>query len=229
MKIKIEWVHWEDLPTGLLKSFSKAFIENKSTELISNVETEYKVLKIDEGKYFPVTINNTELDSSFVCSPYTAYALYSKEELTQKINNKLIQFPLLLVIKLLGKWLQYGQINKNIHINNFLLSTNPYPEWDGIEIKEITEFITKEYPNHSIIFRSLNRFQHQHLLDVFKKNKYRLIGSRQVYIYNLNEQNWLKHKNNKNDLKLIKKQNLTFIEHDDMEPYLEEALQLYQT
>lgn len=228
MKIKIEWVHWEDLPTGLLKSFSKAFIENKSTELISNVETEYKVLKIDEGKYFPVTINNTELDSSFVCSPYTAYALYSKEELTQKINNKLIQFPLLLVIKLLGKWLQYGQINKNIHINNFLLSTNPYPEWDGIEIKEITEFITKEYPNHSIIFRSLNRFQHQHLLDVFKKNKYRLIGSRQVYIYNLNEQNWLKHKNNKNDLKLIKKQNLTFIEHDDMEPYLEEALQLYQ-
>ncbi len=228
MKTKIEWVHWKDLPIGLMKSFSKAFTENKSTELISNVETEYRILKVADGIYFPVTINNTEWDSSFVCSPYTAYALYSKDELKQKINSKLIQYPLLLIIRLLAKWLRYGQINKNIHINNFLLSTNPYPEWSGIEIAKITNFIKKEYPNHAIIFRSLNQFQHQHLLNIFKKNNYLLIGSRQVYIYDLTEESWLKHKNNKHDLTLIKKQNLTYIDHAEMEPFLEEALQLYQ-
>lgn len=228
MKTKIEWVHWKDLPIGLMKSFSKAFIENKSTALISNVETDYRILKVADGIYFPVTINNTEWDSSFVCSPYTAYALYSKDELKQKINSRLIQYPLLLIIRLLAKWLRYGQINKNIHINNFLLSTNPYPEWSGIEIAEITNFIKKEYPNHAIIFRSLNQFQHQHLLTIFKKNDYLLIGSRQVYIYDLTQESWLKHKNNKHDLALIKKQNLTYIDHAEMEPFLEEALQLYQ-
>lgn len=228
MKTKIEWVHWKDLPTGLMKSFSKVFTENKSTALISNVETEYRILKVADGIYFPVTVNNTEWDSSFVCSPYTAYALYSKDELTQKINSKLIQYPLLLIIKLLGKWLRYGQINKNIHINNFLLSTNPYPEWSGLEIAEITNFIKKDYPNHAIIFRSLNQFQHQHLLNIFKKNNYMLIGSRQVYIYDLTQESWLKHKNNKHDLTLIKKQKLIYIDHAEMEPFLEEALQLYQ-
>lgn len=228
MKTKIEWVHWKDLPTGLMKSFSKAFSENKSTALISNVETEYRILKVADGIYFPVTVNNTEWDSSFVCSPYTAYALYSKDELIQKINSKLIQYPLLLIIKLLGKWLRYGQINKNIHINNFLLSTNPYPEWSGLEIAEITNFIKKEYPNHAIIFRSLNQFQHQHLLNIFKKNNYMLIGSRQVYIYDLTQESWLKHKNNKHDLTLIKKQKLIYIDHSEMEPFLEEALHLYQ-
>lgn len=227
MKTKIKWVHWKDLPLGLMKSFSKAFTENKSTVLISNVETEYRILKVADGIYFPVTINNTEWDSSFVCSPYTAYALYSKDELMRKINSKLIQYPLLLLIQLLEKWLRYGQINKNIHINNFLLSTNPYPEWSGLEITEITNFIKKEYPNHAIIFRSLNQFQHQHLLNIFKKN-YMLIGSRQVYIYDLTQESWLKHKNNKHDLAIIKKQNLIYIDHAEMEPFLEEALQLYQ-
>lgn len=228
MKTKIKWVHWKDLPLGLMKSFSKAFTENKSTVLISNVETEYRILKVADGIYFPVTVNNTEWDSSFVCSPYTAYALYSKDELMRKINSKLIQHPLLLLIQLLEKWLRYGQINKNIHINNFLLSTNPYPKWSGLEITEITNFIKKEYPNHAIIFRSLNQFQHQHLLNIFKKNYYRLIGSRQVYIYDLTQESWLKHKNNKHDLALIKKQNLIYIDHAEMEPFLEEALHLYQ-
>jgi len=228
MMTKIEWTTWESLPNGLLKAFSKAFTENNSSELISNVYTEYKILKIAKDIYFPVTINNTEWDSSFVCSPYTAYALYSKDELQQKIKSKLIQFPLLLVIQLLAKWLKNGQINKNVHVNNFLLSTNPYPEWGGLEIAEITEFIKREYPNHSIIFRSLNRYQHQHLLDIFKKNHYLLIGSRQVYIYDITHKNWLKHRNNKHDLKLIQKQNLIFIKNHEMEPFLEEALHLYQ-
>lgn len=228
MKTKIEWSNWEDLPNGIIKSFSRAFAENKSTTLISNVETEFRILKINDSIYFPVTINNTEWNSSFVCSPYTAYALYSKDELTQKIKNKLIQYPLLVIIRLLEKWLRFGQINKNIHINNFLLSTNPYREWDGLEISAITKFINKEYLNHAIIFRSLNQSQHQHLLDIFKNNNYLLLGSRQVYIFNGTQQNWLKHKNNKHDLKLIRNQNLVFIDHHEMKPYLEEALKLYQ-
>lgn len=228
MKTEIKWVNWEEVPHGVLKSFSKVFIENKSNALISNVETEYRILKVTDQLYFPVTINNTEWNSSFVCSPYTAYALYSKEELKHKIKNKPIQYLLLLVIKLIGKWLKYGEINKNIHVNNFLLSTNPYPEWSGNEIAEITNYIIKDYPNHSIIFRSLNQFQHQHLLDKLEQNNYLLIGSRQVYIFNLTYKNWLQHKNNKNDIRLIQKQQLIFIDHNEMAPHLAAALELYQ-
>lgn len=227
MVMKIEWVNWSKLPEGQLKSFAKLFSEHTSQELILNVDTQFKILKIAPEVYLPVTINNEELDSSFVCSPYTAYALYSKDELIHKINNKWIQLPLLFIIKLIGKWLKWGQINKNIHVNNFLLSTNPYPEWQGEQIEEITEFIKKEYPDHSIIFRSLNTWQHQPLLDKFTQNKYDLIGSRQVYIFDLTYADWLKHRNNKHDNRLIKKRGLIFLDHAEMGDYIEQARNLY--
>jgi hypothetical protein len=226
--MNIKWITWQDLPKGILKSFSKAFSEYKSNELISNVHTEYRILKVADDIFFPVTINYSEWNSSFVCSPYTAYALYSKFEVRQKIKNKLIQFPILVIIKLLGIWLKYGQINKNIHVNNFLLSTNPYPEWHGKEIAEITGFLKTEFPDHAIIFRSLNRYQHQNLLNIFENKKYKLIGSRQVYIYDLSYEEWLKHRNNKHDLKLIDKQKLIFLNHDEMESFLDQAHKLYQ-
>lgn len=228
MVMNIKWAKWEDVPNGLVRSFSQAFFENKSDQLIRNVDTEVRILEIAKGMYFPVTINNTEWDSSFVCSPYTAYALYSKDELRQKIKSKWFQYPLQMLIQGLSFGLKYGQINKNIHINNFLLSTNPYPNWSGLEVADITKFIISEFPDHAIIFRSLNRFQHQHLLELFKKNNYLLIGSRQVYIFDLTKEAWLKHRNNKHDLKLISRSKLIFLSHEEMEPYLEAALQLYQ-
>lgn len=225
--MNIEWANWESLPEGQIKAFAKLFSQHQSNELIKNVTTEFKVLKISPEIYFPVTINNEEWDSSFVCSPFTAYALYSKDELLHKINNKWVQIPLLFVIKWIGKWLKWGQINKNVHVNNFLLSTNPYPTWQGAEIEAITQFIKRDFPDHAIIFRSLNRYQHQHLLDIFTAKQYKLIGSRQVYIFDLTYERWLKHKINKIDNKLIQQKNLTFLDHEDMSEYIEQALELY--
>ena len=223
----INWAHWKDLPEGQIRAFAKLFSEYKSQELIANVNTQFKLLKIADDIYLPVTINDEEWENSFVCSPFTAYALYSKDELMLTISNKLIQFPLLLVIKLLGKWLKWGQLNKNIHVNNFLLSTNPYPTWHGEEIELITEFIKQKYPNHAIIFRSLNTTQHTQLLSIFEQKNYQLIASRQLYMFDLTMDNWLKHRNNKHDNKLIKKKKLIFLDHAEMSDYIEQALQLY--
>ncbi len=223
----INWVNWDTLPEGQIRAFAKLFSEHKSQELIANVNTQFKLLKIADDIYLPVTINDEEWENSFVCSPFTAYALYSKDELRLTISNAFIQFPLLLVIKLLGKWLKWGQLNKNIHVNNFLLSTNPYPNWHGEEIELITEFIKQKYPHHAIIFRSLNTAQHTQLLTTFEQNNYQLIGSRQLYMFDLTMDNWLKHRNNKHDNKLIKKKKLIFLDHPEMGDYIEQALQLY--
>jgi len=226
--MKIKWANWEELPQGRLRSFAKSFVENNSAELILNVETKFKILKISTDIYFPVTINNTEWDNSYVCSPFTSYVLYAKDELLRKVKNRIIQYPLLLIIIIIAKWLKFGQINKNVHVNNFLISTNPYPDWNGEGIPEITEFLKKHYPDHAIIFRSLNQYQHQHLLNSFADGQYQMIASRQVYIFNLTQAEWSKRRINKKDTKLIRKQNLVFLEHEEMGEYLEQALQLYQ-
>lgn len=225
MVMKVRWAKQEEIK-GKVGSFSKMF-ESQSQLLIENVNTKYRVLYINDDLFFPVTINNTEWDNSFVCSPYSAYAEYSKEEVKWTIKNIILRFFLLFVIKGISGWLKHGMLNKNVHVNNFLLSTNPFPEWNGKEIPEITTFLKSEYPDHAIIFRSLNEYQHSNLLDLFNTNQYDTIGSRQVYIFDLNKEAWLKHRNNKHDNKLIRKTGLNYIEHKNMEPLLPEALQLY--
>jgi hypothetical protein len=226
MAMKIRWAKQEER-TGKIEGFSKMF-QSQSQLLIENVNTQYRVLRINDGLFFPVTINDTEWDNSFVCSPYSAYAEYTKEEVKWTIKNVVLRVFLLFVIKSISGWLKRGQLNKNVHVNNFLLSTNPFPEWNGKEIPEITAFLKSEYPNHAIVFRSLNEYQHGDLLKIFETNRFDTIGSRQVYIFDLTKGDWLKHRNNKHDNKLIKKVGLKFIEHNDMEAHLPQALKLYR-
>ena len=226
--MKIKWAKWEEIPEGIEKSYLRLFSENKSELLISNVSVDFRILQIGSGIYFPVTINEKEWNNSFVCSPFTAYVTYAKDELKRKIKSKLIQWLVLIIINTISRLLKAGKINKNVHINNYLLSTNPYPNWDGNLIGCITKFIISEFPEHAIIFRSLNEYQHSDLLKTFEVNEYKLIGSRQVYLYDQDYEKWIKHNNNKQDLRIIKNQKLIYLNHEQMVDYLEQALSLYQ-
>lgn len=224
----IRWLSHIELPDGLYKSFASIFACSDATTLIKNVFTEVTTIKVRDNLFFPLTKNDVAKENSFVCSPYTAYALYAKDELKTKIPNKLFQIPLLWIIKILGVFFKLGKIDCNIHVNNFLLSTNPYEDWNGAEIKEITDTIKTKYPNHAIIFRSLNVYQHLSLIEQFEANGYDKIGSRQVYIYDTSYEDWIKHNNNKNDRRIINNQKLKYIPHQQMGDYLEEALELYR-
>ncbi len=223
--MKIRWAEPHEIK-GNVRAFSTMF-EVDSHLLIENVHTQYRVLAINDDLFFPVTINHTEWDNAFVCSPYSAYAEYSKEEVRWTISNPVLRFFLFLVIRSIAGWLKRGEFNKNVHVNNYLLSTNPYPEWNGDEIAGITDFLKAEFPDHAIIFRSLNEYQHGHLLSEFEAHQYEKVGSRQVYIFDLTKEAWLKHRNNKHDNKLIRKSGLRLIEHDQMKVYLPQALELY--
>lgn len=225
--MKIEWVSTESLPDGVLKEYTQLFSTYPTNELIRNVVSEIRVIKITDGLYFPVSVNNLEWTNSYVCSPYTAYVLYGRDELTRKVKNRLLQFPLQILIRGISGWLKSAQINKNIHVNNYLLSTNPYPEWNGEHIEALTYFLQSHYPKHAIIFRSLNVHQHRHLLNEFKAHNYYLLGSRQVYIYDEPFETWIRHNNNKQDKRIIKNNQLKYISHKEMSNYLAEALHLY--
>lgn len=227
METIVKWANWDEIPEENLKRFSKMFLTNSSNFWIKNVQTEFRVLQVGSSFFLPITINHEEWENCFVCSPYTAYALYSKEELKNKIDSRWVQLPILFVINILAKILRSGKLNQNIQINNYLLSTNPIPIWDGEGIREINQFLQKEYPNHAVIIRSLNKTQHDKLIKNLKHTNYQLIASRQIYLFDLKLDNWLNHRNNKNDNKLIQKQGLTFLNHDEMGQYLEDALALY--
>lgn len=223
----IKWLLHTELPEGLYHSFAAVFSKIPSKALIKNVSTEFSIIETGNKLFFPITKNDAISNNSFVCSPFTAYTQYAKDELKSKVPFTIVQLPILLIIKLLEQLLRLGQIDKNIHINNFLLSTNPYQDWEGSCLSEITEAILQKYPQHAIVFKSLNEYQHKTLIHNFENLGYQKITSRQVYIFNHSFENWIQHNNNKNDLRIIKKSQLQYVSHEEMWTYLPEALTLY--
>jgi len=223
-----KWVSLADLPEGVVKDYAAMLLGAPAAYWIQNADTDFRMLQVKEDLFLPVTINYTEWESTFTCSPFTAYVLYAQDEIKRNIQIPLLKWGLLGLLKGASLILKAGQINQNVHVNNFLLSTNPYPAWSGAELKDVTAFLRDAFPQHALIFRSLNEAQHGYLLESFQQNGYALVGSRQVYLYDMAREIWRKHNNNKQDLRLMRKQNLQYLDHEAMGAYLQEALVLYQ-
>lgn len=192
----------------------KQFCLGLPKQYIDNVETECRILQTDNA-LFLVTINQEEYDSSYVCSLYTALILYSKEELA-RLDNVFLEYPLRGLIACLDNALRLGLVNQVIAVNNFLLSTNLYPSWDGRNIGEITAKLKKEFPNHAIIFRSLTFCQNASLISKFKHAGYYLATSRQIYIFDRLVCDYTQKHNFKMDIKSLKKTQYKKVNHDEI-------------
>ena len=181
----------------------------KPEEFVTNIATSMKAVELQ--KYLlPFTINFREYDTSYVTSIYTAFISYGRAEL-KKIDNALVRLVLFTLILISDFWLKFVKIDQVVSCNNFLLSTNLYPDfnWDDGQLKtEIEEFhnsIKKQYPNHAIIFRSLNTHSNSTMIGQLESLGFQKVPSRQVYIFDRNLKDFSKSHNYKMDRKLFGK------------------------
>ncbi len=203
----IDCLLWSDSEvSNLTQAYWIPMMKAGSTNFIKNVDTQMFVLTIDD-LVLPVTVNDRELANSYVCSPYNHYVTYTKEELIT-LKNPVLEKVLAIIINCLGMLTIWGEINRVVIVHNLLLSTNLYPELSTLQITEITEYLKNNFPNHAIIFRSINTFINDDLFNAFQANHYNLIGSRQVYLFNPHDKSLMTGKMRsrlKQDTNLIKK------------------------
>lgn len=187
-------------------NFRDAFPSFPIERLMKNVQT--KVVWERIGKYdCPITINELELESSYVVSPYSALVLYSRQEMVKLPSYfKVLELILGPVALLLASI----RINKMVAINNWLLSTNIYPEIEAEEFLKIGNKYRDQFKDHFIIFRSLNYRTNKALIEKLLKNGFTLIPSRQVYIFDFKAGNIMERSNNRHDQRLLKKNTFTF-------------------
>lgn len=152
-----------------------------SLPFIQNVNTQLYLLTAG-NLTLPVTVNDIELENCYVCSPYNHYITYTKVELTN-LKNPFLETTIAYILDLLGIFAAQAQINRVVIVNNLLLSTNLYPPISTQEIQAITIFLCQKFPNHAIMFRSINTFVDNELMHGFQTNNYHLIGSRQIYLF----------------------------------------------
>ncbi len=203
--------------SNLTKAYWVPMMKAGSANFIKNVHTQMFALTIDD-LVLPVTVNDRELENSYVCSPYNHYVTYTKEELVT-LKNPLLEKALAIIIDFLGLLTVWGEINRVVVVHNLLLSTNLYPELSTLQITKISEYLQSKFPARAIIFRSINTFINDDLFNAFQANHYNLIGSRQVYLFNPQDQSLVTGKMRsrlKQDTNLIKKSGYEVIDKSQL-------------
>lgn len=174
---ELDWSFFEN--GAFLKEYFTEFITD-TTIYMKNVETEVYFAAIGR-KLIPCTVNDATYDNSYVCSPYTHYITYAKEEL-RFVSPKPLRVLLEAVINILGSFAKIIGINKIVYINNYCLSTNLISPLSPEEINALKDMLIERFPKYQLGFRSVNVICHSDMMKSFKSEGFDLLPSRYIYI-----------------------------------------------
>jgi hypothetical protein len=210
-----EWIEDPSLESDA-RAWLQCFLRDGATTYIENVETDFRLL--DTGhEVLPTTINTTQYHSSYICSPYNAFIDYAGEE-CEKLDNPGLKVGVRLLLRGLSSVLRWGRINCNVHVNNWLLSTNLYPAIAGNPFPDITEALQRKWPSHAIVFRSLNRVHNREIIEKLVAVGYQLLPSRQVYLFDPSRPEYLRKIACRRDQKLLAQTDYILVGHDEIRP-----------
>lgn len=174
---------WPDTEYGRYANlYLLPLLEQGAERFIRNARTRLLIVSVD-GTPIPVTVNDTEYDNSYVCSPYTHYVSYAKEELALLGNRALISC-LGAMLSGVGFLLKRAHFNRIVHVNNWLLSTNLYPDLDETQWDAVLAKLLAEFPDYAVAFRSLNPALNVRVMSGLTNGsrKCLLVPSRQIYL-----------------------------------------------
>lgn len=175
-----------DLPDAVARrcpaeaAYIRQFADTPSQDLIRNVSTVVRALSVGDT-LIPVTVDSPVRGNCYVVSPSATYTDYAEYEL-QVVPSAIVRAALKAVIALLGRSFGRVGLDRVVHVNNWMVSTNLYLGWEAGQLEEITVAVRKQYPESAIAFRSLNTFSNGALLRQAVRSGHLLLPSRQIYI-----------------------------------------------
>lgn len=176
----IDSFQWPQTEEGqLAKRYLLPLIKEGPENFISNAKTRLSILNLGE-RIIPFSVNEAEYDNSYLLSTY--FVIANLKEKLKKLPTwiRLFADPL---VNLLGKFFKLIKINKVVIINNWLLTTNLYPDFTREELGKITHFLRDRFPDHYLMFRSIQNYKGKAVFEGLNFEKYRMIPSRHVYLY----------------------------------------------
>lgn len=195
-----------------LRQWFRPFLDFGTTFCAPNLETTVAFLRTDHIEV-PLTVNEAEWENSWICSPWTHYITYAREEI-DRATGRTTSFVAGKVLNLVGRWLRRADFNRVVMVNNWLLSTNPWPEWEARELPEVLAALTTRWPDHAIIFRSLNSKESGPLIDALAQAGARLVPSRQVWWYGANSKEVSRSRDLRKDVAMLKRDDLEVVPNE---------------
>ena len=150
----------------------------------------------------PVTINDYSPCNAWVCSPHTTYVEYAIEE-ARRVLPPRVSVPVEMICRGIGALLRRARIDRAVAINNWLVSTNLYPEpVPDTAIRWIDEACAR-WPDHALWFRSLNYRHNAALIGQLQDAGCMLVASRQVYLFESVDPEGRHHADLRRDFRLL--------------------------
>lgn len=200
--------------SAMLRTWFAPVLEHGSQWCAPNLDTTLAFVRAGEHE-LPVTINEAEWDNSWFCSPFTHYISYAQEEIVGAVG-KVSGLPACLMLRLLGKWLRRADFNRVVMVNNWLMSTNPWPKIEAHTLPPMIEALRLRWPEHALVFRSLTDGIDQTVIDALRCAGARLIPSRQVWWFDHDSKAVQQATNWKRDVRLLRRPDLERVSHDDL-------------
>lgn len=179
-------------------AYVRPLVEDGVTAHIANVRTRVGVVRVDDLA-LPFTVNDCEPGNSYVCSPYDHYVDYAREEL-RNLASPLLSGLLGGLLLGVGAVFRWASLDRVVHVNNWLVSTNLYPPLTTAQIAEVTRRLRAEYPDHALAWRSVCGAP---LRAAFAQAGYRAVPSRQIYLLEPDRLNHASRRIWRRDLRLL--------------------------
>lgn len=174
----------DDPQLAQLNSPAARYVREHAERGIGNLRCELRLLELGRWQ-MPVSINHggERADNCYVVSPLTAYSGYARDEL-QRLSSRQLASLLQPLVSGVEWLLVRAHIEQIVQVNNWLLSTNLYPDdWQGEGLGALTNRLREDFPDHAFGFRSLNPTSNGELLARLHALGYLAVPSRQVYLF----------------------------------------------
>ncbi len=192
------------------RTIERAYIEGIAgagvAAMVANVRTQWRALRIDD-RVFPLSIDSGGIGDSYVCQPHSAYVLYAREELNI-VDTGLLQPLLSAAIRPFDSLLRAAKINRIVHVDNWLLSTNLHGDWRGEHMASIREHLVERYPDHMIAVRSVDAWSAPDLTTALSADGWRMLPSRQIWVVDNLARDWAPRTSVRNDFRALRRSGL---------------------
>ena len=177
--------------------YVSAFIRDGPQAYIANLETSVDLYRWG-GHFLPMTINDGGHVDTFVCSPRVGLIDYTREELARFPNRAIV--PLLrTIVDSAGAVLSLANMNRVVHVNNWMMSTNLPVDIDPGLAGSQTDSLVARFPDYLLAIRSLTTRHSAELIDALKSAGWMLLPSRQIYLVDDVESQLMKRRDARRD------------------------------
>lgn len=174
--------------------------------LIANAACDMQLLSIGAAR-LPVTVDDGTHGRSYVSSPHSAYVLYARDEIALMGLGGL-HYAAEGVLAGLAGLLRLTRLNRAVHLDNWLLSTNLHGDWDGTGLAAMRSLLTERFPDHCLILRSVDVWTCPALLEAVQDDGWTLLPARQVWVTDDLARDWAQRSHTKADVRALRRSGL---------------------